>query len=185
MSTFSKMTEQHEMPKQWEYKFKNLCELVGEAKDTINSPTECMKMCTTDTKMNDKYMPKLIDELPYNFNKCVKVISRGHDELPPSVKNIDILKYFTSLLTQQSKGQQGKYLWSSFFRSERGIPERFIETICCRLNLERPGESYEHEFHRYILLYSIITFYYNNLKHLKMYIEVIYNSLSFESFIIM
>lgn len=182
MSAFSKMVET-EKP-EWKYRFKGLCELTGEAKDCIEKTEESKKMINADTVMNEKLMPLLIDALPYDITKCMSHIARGHDNLPTNIKGIDIYRYFTRLIFKGSVEQHGGNLWSSFFKSSKGIPERFIETLACRLDLKKTGETQEHEFYRYVILYTVITFYFDNIDYLKMYIDVVGSSLKFEPSVI-
>lgn len=163
----------------WVINMGELCSITPSQKKLLTDEVKLLELINSETRLKDTTINQIVSDLPFDISKSfTKIISHGH-KIPHTINTKDIYLYFVKNLLICDISDY----WNQYYIGDNGIPERMLETLICRVELNRECHDKELEVLRYTLLYVIFNFYYNNIEYLKQYIRILRVSLVYNDVI--
>jgi hypothetical protein len=138
----------------------------------ITNEKEIKEIFSKSSRLKDTDINKYISKPLSNFTEHFTKINHYDTHIPVFINNEDITLFFIDYLYGFKVD-----IWNTFFIGNSGIPERYIETLICRVSLSTQLFLSNRECIRYSLLYSIFKFHYNNISFIDQYLTVLKNSI--------
>jgi hypothetical protein len=157
----------------WFFQLNNLCDLDSSTVTMLKNEKEIKKIFAKSSRLKDTDINKQISKPLSNFVEHFAKINQYNPGMPVYINNEDITLFFIDYFYGFNID-----IWNTFFVGSNGIPERCIETLICRVQLDTKVYLPHRECIRYALLYCVFKFHYNNIYFVKQYLTVLKNSIT-------